>query len=189
MVAEAPLPSQLLAQLLEVSPLVVDELCHELAKEYEAGGRGFQLVQVAGGWRYQSHPDQAPYVERLVLEGQSGKLSAAALETLAIVAYKQPISRAQVASIRGVSVDGVMRTLTQRGYIEEVGKDPGPGQAVLFGTTTSFLEKLGLNDLTELPPLGDFVPDAEVVEQLERGLRPDRQPLRPEDALPADEEE
>lgn len=194
MVAEAPLPSQLLAQLLEVSPLVVDELCRELGDEYEADGRGFQLVQVAGGWRYQSHPDQAPYVERLVLEGQSGKLSAAALETLAIVAYKQPISRAQVASIRGVSVDGVMRTLTQRGYIEEVGKDPGPGQAVLFGTTPAFLEKLGLNDLAQLPPLGDFVPDAEVVEQLERGLRPDRQPLRPEDALsgdvlPGDEEE
>lgn len=187
MVAESPLPSQILAQLLEVSPLVVEELCHELAQEYGTDGRGFQLVQVAGGWRYQSHPSQAPYVERFVLEGQGGKLSAAALETLAIVAYKQPISRAQVASIRGVSVDGVMRTLGQRGYIEEVGKDPGPGQAALFGTTREFLEKLGLNDLTELPPLGDFVPDAEVVEQLERGLRPDRQPLRPEDAQPGDQ--
>jgi segregation and condensation protein B len=183
MVAEEPMAPHLLAQLLEISPVVVDALCRELADAYEAEDRGFQLIRVAGGWRYQSHPDQAPYVERLVLEGQTAKLSAAALETLAIVAYKQPISRAQVAAIRGVSVDGVMRTLQQRGFIVEVGKDPGPGQAVMFGTSVSFLQKLGLNNLNELPPLGDFVPTAQVVEQLERGLRPDRQPLRPEDAM------
>ena len=188
LVAEEPLTSHLLAQLLEVSPPVVDELCRELADGYDEEGRGFQLVRVAGGWRYQTHPDQAPYVERLVLEGQSGKLSAAALETLAIVAYKQPLSRAQVASIRGVSVDGVMRTLQQRGYIDEIGKDPGPGQAVLFGTTRLFLEKLGLNSLEELPPLRDFVPSADIVEQLEQGLRPDREPLRPEDAMARDDE-
>jgi segregation and condensation protein B len=189
LVAEEPLSPHLLGQLLEVSPAVVDEMCQELADSYEAEGRGFQLVRVAGGWRYQSHPDQAPYVERLVLEGQSGKLSAAALETLAIVAYKQPLSRAQVASIRGVSVDGVMRTLQQRGYIEEIGKDPGPGQAVLFGTTRLFLEKLGLDSLDELPALGDFVPAADVVEQLERGLRPDREELRPEDAMARSEDD
>ena len=183
MVAEEPIAPHLLSQLLEVSPVVIDSLCRELADGYESEGRGFQLVRVAGGWRYQSHPDQAPYVERLVLEGQTAKLSAAALETLAIVAYKQPISRAQVAAIRGVSVDGVMRTLQQRGFITEVGKDPGPGQAIMFGTSVSFLEKLGLNGLDELPPLGDFVPNAAVVEQLERGLPPDRQPLRPEDAV------
>ncbi|HEY3139641.1 MAG TPA: SMC-Scp complex subunit ScpB [Acidimicrobiales bacterium] len=183
MVAEEPIAPHMLSQLLEVSPVVIDSLCRELADGYESEGRGFQLVRVAGGWRYQSHPDQAPYVERLVLEGQTAKLSAAALETLAIVAYKQPISRAQVAAIRGVSVDGVMRTLQQRGFITEVGKDPGPGQAIMFGTSISFLEKLGLNGLDELPPLGDFVPNAAVVEQLERGLRPDRQPLRPEDAI------
>ena len=173
LVADDPLETNLIAQLLELAPAIVDELCRQLAAEYEAEGRGFQLVRVAGGWRYQTHPDQAPYVERFVLEGQSGKLSAAALETLAIVAYKQPISRAQVAAIRGVSVDGVMRTLQQRGYIDEIGRDPGPGQAVLFGTTRSFLEQLGLDALTELPALGDFVPSAEVVEQLEQGLRPD----------------
>jgi len=183
LVAEESMPSQLMGQLLEVSPAVVDDLCRELADSYEAGGHGFQLVRVAGGWRYQTHPDQAPYVERLVLEGQSGKLSAAALETLAIVAYKQPLSRAQVASIRGVSVDGVMRTLQQRGYIDEIGKDPGPGQAILFGTTRRFLEKLGLDSLDQLPALRDFVPGADVVEQLERGLRPDREELRPEDAM------
>jgi segregation and condensation protein B len=172
LVCEEPLAPHLLAQLLELSPVIVEQLCHELAAEYETEGRGFQLVRVAGGWRYQTHPDQAAYVERFVLEGQTAKLSAAALETLAIVAYKQPISRAQVAAIRGVSVDGVMRTLAQRGYIAEVGRDPGPGQATLFGTTRAFLEQLGLDSLDDLPALGEFVPHAEIVEQLEEGLRP-----------------
>ena len=173
MVAEAPVEPQLLAQLLEISPGHVDELCEELAAELDATDRGFTVAKVAGGWRFASHPDLAPYVERFVLEGQSARLSAAALETLAIVAYKQPVSRAQVSAIRGVNVDGVMRTLQQRGLIAEVGNDPGPGLALLYGTTPLFLERLGLNDLSELPSLGQFVPGAEVVEQLEAGLRPD----------------
>src|SRR3546814_5611895 len=146
----------------------ISELCSELAAEYEATGRGFVLAQVAGGWRFQSHPEQAAYVERFVLEGQSARLSGAALESLAIVAYKQPVSRAQVAAIRGVNVDGVMRTLQQRGFITEVGKDPGPGQAVLFGTSALFLERLCLNSIEDLPPLAAFVPGADVVEHLER---------------------
>ena len=173
LVSEQPIDVNLLAQLLELRPSIVEELCRELAAEYDEAGRGFQLARVAGGWRFQSNPDQAPYVERFVLAGQTAKLSAAALETLAIVAYKQPISRAQVASIRGVSVDGVMRTLQQRGYIAEVARDPGPGQASMFGTTQAFLEKLGVDSLSDLPALGDFVPAADVVEQLEQGLRPD----------------
>ncbi|HLM28422.1 MAG TPA: SMC-Scp complex subunit ScpB, partial [Acidimicrobiales bacterium] len=173
LVAEEPIDTNLLGQLLELGPAVADELCRDLAAEYEAQGRGFQLVRVAGGWRFQTHPDQAPYVERFVLEGQSAKLSAAALETLAIVAYKQPISRAQVGAIRGVNVDGVRRTLQHRGYIAEMARDPGPGQATLFGTTRAFLEQLGLDSLDQLPPLVDFVPGAAVVEQLEQGLRPD----------------
>jgi len=172
MVAEMPVEAQLLAQLLEIPVAKVGELCEELAAEYEASDRGFSLVQVAGGWRYQSHADLVPYVERFVLEGQSAKLSGAALETLAIVAYKQPVSRAQVAAIRGVDVDGVMRTLQQRGFIAEVARDPGPGQAVLFGTTPLFLERIGINGLDQLPPLSDFVPGADVVEHLEAGLRP-----------------
>jgi segregation and condensation protein B len=148
-------------------------MCAELQASYETEDRGFVLVRVAGGFRFQSHPDLAPYVERFVLEGQSARMSAAALETLAIVAYKQPVSRAQIAAIRGVNVDGVMRTLQQRGYIEEVARDPGPGQAVLYGTTRSFREKLGLDTLEDLPPLGDFVPGPEMVEALEHGLRPE----------------
>jgi segregation and condensation protein B len=171
MVSPEPVEPQLLAQLLEVPVATVERLCRRLAETYEEAGHGFQLVRVAGGYRFQSHPDLAPYVERFVLEGQSARLSAAALETLAIVAYKQPVSRAQVAAIRGVDPEGVMRTLQARGYITEVARDPGPGQAVLWGTTPLFLEKLGLNSLADLPPLADFVPGAEVLEALEEGLR------------------
>lgn len=173
MVTEEPATTQLLGQLLEMAPAVVDACCDELAASYRAEGRGFELVRVAGGWRFQSAPEMSAYVERFVLEGQTSKLSVAALETLAIVAYRQPVSRAQVAGVRGVNVDGVMRTLQVRGYIEEVARDPGPGQAALFGTTAMFLEKLGLDSLADLPPLGDFVPDAATVEAFETGFRPD----------------
>ncbi len=171
MVAEEPASPQLLAQLLEIAPARVEELCQELAAEYEAERRGFELVRVAGGYRFQSHRDLSAYVERFVLDGQSARMSAAALETLAIVAYKQPVSRVQVSAIRGVDADGVLRTLVQRGYVAEVARDPGPGQAVLYGTTPTFLERLGLDSLSDLPPLGEFVPGADVVEALEQGLR------------------
>jgi segregation and condensation protein B len=182
MVAEEPATTQLLGELLEVAPAELDATLHEMATDYETEGRGFALVQVAGGWRFESHEACAAYVERFVLSGQTARLSAAALETLAIVAYKQPVSRAQVAAIRGVNVDGVMRTLTQRGYITEVGHDAGPGQAVLFGTTSLFLERLGLNSLDQLPSLGDFIPGAEVVELLEHGLRVEPDAEGPEPA-------
>ena len=171
LVADEPVPPRLLAELLEIPAEQVENLCAELAAEYEAERRGFVLARVGGGYRFQTHRDVDAYVERFVLEGQSARLSAAALETLAIVCYKQPVSRAQVAAIRGVNVDGVIRTLQQRGYIEPVARDPGPGQATLYGTTRLFLERLGLDNLDELPPLGDFVPGPEVVEALEQGLR------------------
>jgi segregation and condensation protein B len=171
LVAVEPVPADMLAQLLELPVNVVNTLCAELEASYAEAGHGFQLVKVAGGYRYQTHPDLSPYVERFLLDGQRARMSGPALETLAIVAYKQPISRAQVASIRGVDPDGVLRTLQARGYITEVGRDPGPGQAILFGTTPSFLEKLGLDSLADLPPIAEFVPGADVVEALEHGLR------------------
>ena len=171
MVAEEPIPPHLLAQILEVTPARVEEVCQQLADGYAGEDRGFQLVRVAGGYRFQSHPDLAGYVERFALEGQATRLSPAALETLALVAYKQPVSRAQVAEVRGVTVDSVMRTLQHRGYITEVGRDPGPGQAVLYGTTPRFLEKLGIDSLEQLPALAQFVPGPEVMESLDAGLR------------------
>lgn len=171
MVATEPVPTGLLAELLELPAERVEELLAGLAADYRAEGRGFELVAIAGGWRYQSHPAYRGYVERFILDDAPHRLSPAALETLAIVAYKQPISRAQVAAIRGVNADGVMRLLSQRGYIAQVGRDDGPGQAVLFGTTPLFLERLGLARLAELPPLQDFVPDAGTVELLEQVLR------------------
>ncbi|HEY0521666.1 MAG TPA: SMC-Scp complex subunit ScpB [Ilumatobacteraceae bacterium] len=173
MVAAEPVAPDLLAQLLEQPTAVIERLCIELGAAYDEAGHGFQLVKVAGGYRYQSHADLAPYVERFLLDGQRARMSAAALETLAIVAYKQPLSRGQIASIRGVDPDGVLRTLQARGYVTEVSRDSGPGQAILYGTTPSFLEKLGLNSLADLPPIAEFVPGADVVEALEHGLRLD----------------
>lgn len=171
MVAVEPVPTDLLAQLLEQPSATIDRLCSELAAAYADAGHGFELVRVAGGWRYQTHAELAPYVERFLLDGQRARMSSAALETLAIIAYKQPLSRLQIASIRGVEPDGVIRTLVARGYVAEIGRDSGPGQAILYGTTPSFLEKLGLDSLDDLPPIAEFVPGADVVEALEHGLR------------------
>jgi len=171
LVAHDPVPAELLAQLLEEPTVMIDQWCDELAESYVAAGAGFELVHIAGGWRYQTAADLTPYVERFLLHDQRARLSGAALETLAIVAYKQPISRGQIASIRGVDPDGVLRTLQARGYIDEVGRDTGPGQAILFGTTGSFLEKLGLASLDDLPPIAEFIPGADVIEALEVGLR------------------
>ena len=184
MAATEPVEPALLAQLVELPVAQIESLCVQLAGEYEAQGRGFAIARVAGGYRFQTHPELAPYVERFVLEGQHARLSGPAFETLAIVAYKQPLSRGQIAAIRGVDVESVLRTLLQRGYVEEVGRDPGPGNAVLYGTTREFLERLGLDSLADLPPLGDFVPGREVVESLERGLRISDQPPAP--ATPAE---
>jgi segregation and condensation protein B len=170
MAAVEPVEPQVLAQLVEIPVSEVEALCEELAEEYEREGRGFTLTRVAGGYRFQTHPDLAPYVERFVLEGQTVRLSPASLETLAIIAYKQPVSRAQLAAIRGVNVESTLATLAQRGYVEEVGHDPGPGQAILYGTTRLFLERLGIDSVQDLPPLAEFVPEPSVVEALERGL-------------------
>ncbi|NND75536.1 MAG: SMC-Scp complex subunit ScpB [Ilumatobacter sp.] len=171
LVAHEPVPPELLAQLLEQPTTLIDQWCEELAQSYADRGHGFELRRVAGGFRYQTAGELTPYVERFLLHDQRARLSGAALETLAIVAYKQPISRAQVGAIRGVDPDGVLRTLHARGYVDEVGRDTGPGQAILYGTTSVFLEKLGLDSLDDLPPIAEFIPSADVVELLEHGLR------------------
>ncbi len=171
LVAVEPVTTKLLAQVLEQPAGVVEVLCNRLAATYDAAGHGFQLVKVAGGFRLQSRPELSAYVEKFILDGQQARISSAALETLAIVAYKQPISRAQISAIRGVDPESVLRTLQSRGYISEVARDDGPGLAVMYGTTPLFLERLGINSLEDLPPISDFVPDAGVVEALEAGLR------------------
>ena len=171
MVAIDPVSPSILAQLFEISVDEIERICNSMVDHYREAKLGFLLAHIGGGYRFQSSPEQAHWVERFVLEGQSRRLTAAAMETLAIVAYKQPISRAQISAIRGVDVEGVMRNLQQRGLIDEISRDTGPGNAVLYGTTQEFLERMGINSATDLPPLGEFVPGPEVVEALERSLR------------------
>ncbi|MBX7159170.1 MAG: SMC-Scp complex subunit ScpB [Acidimicrobiia bacterium] len=170
MVAEEPVDAGVLAQVLEVAVDVVRDGLASLAARYEERGHGFCLREVAGGWRFYSHPDSAAYVQRFVLESENPRLSKAALETLAIVAYRQPISRAQVAQIRGVNCDAVMRTLVLRGLIEVGGTDDGPGQAALYVTTPVFLERMGLRDIGELPPLAPFVPGPDAAARWDEAL-------------------
>ena len=171
LVAVEPLPPRLLAELVEEPVERVEDALAELAESYERDRRGFVLTRIAGGARLQTHPDLAPYVERFANREVSHRLSTAALATLAIVAYRQPVSRGQISSLRGVNVDGVTRLLEQRGYIEVVGHAEGPGQAALFGTTDLFLERLGLDSLDQLPPAAGFLPGPEVAGDLERDLQ------------------
>lgn len=171
-VADEPVPVTDLAALLEEPASDIEAELLRLRSEYEEEGRGIVLRNVAGGWRLATHPATAPFLERFVAENRNPRLTQAALETLAIVAYRQPVSRGQIAEIRGVSADSVIRTLVSRGHIEEVGRDPGPGNAILYGTTSAFLERMGLKGLDELPGLPGFMPDAEAVERMEAGLGP-----------------
>jgi len=158
LVVDTPIAGAELAAAVEEPVASVEDALRRLAAEYDDGVRGIQLREVAGGWRLYTREEYAPAVERLLLEGQRSRLSQAALETLAIVAYRQPVTRARIAAIRGVGVDGVMRTLVGRGLIEEVATDPetGGGQ---YATTGMFLEKLGLRSLAELPSLAPLLPD------------------------------
>jgi segregation and condensation protein B len=171
LVADEPVPENMLAQVLEVAQQDVAAAMHDLAARYTAEGRGFDLRAVAGGWRYYTRAEYAPVVEKFVRDGQEVRLTQAALETLAVVAYRQPVGRAQVSAVRGVNCDGVMRTLTLRGLVEEAGTDPESG-AILFRTTAYFLERLGLASLDQLPELAPFLPDQVDDEQDHRHARP-----------------
>jgi segregation and condensation protein B len=159
-VSDEPLPSGLIAQTLGLDRAAVDAMCERLAADVEARGSGLVLRTVAGGWRLFTHPETQDVVERFILSSRQARLTRASLETLAIVAYKQPVTRHQVSSIRGVNSDGVLRALTDRGLIEEAGRDEAPGRPLLYATTPRFLERLGLPSLAALPSLAPLLSEA-----------------------------
>lgn len=171
-VAERPVPA---AEMAEVTERPRDEITAELealAADYEARESGMVLKQVGGGWRFFSHPQARPYLEQFAASPAATRLSQAALETLSVVAYRQPVTRGQVSEIRGVDSERSLQTLERFGLVAEIGIAPGPGSPLLYGTTEMFVEKLGINGLDELPPLADHVPPPQVVEALERPFRP-----------------
>ena len=170
MVADEPVDEAALASALVLPRERVAALLRELVDDWSGAGggrpRGFELRRAGGGWRVYSRPDVAGVVSRFVLDGQTSRLSQAALETLAVVAYRQPVGRGRVSAVRGVNVDGVMRTLVARGLVEEAGPDPDTG-AVLYRTTTMFLERMGLESLDDLPPLAPYLPAEDDLDDLE----------------------
>jgi segregation and condensation protein B len=168
MVVDEPVSEVLLAQVTERPTDEVVAALRGLAADYDDAGRGFELRQVAGGWRFYTRASCAAYVERFVLEGQQARLTHAALETLAVVAYRQPVSRARVSAVRGVNVDGVMRTLVARGLVEEASHD-GEGGSILYRTTSYFLERLGLRGVDELPELAPFLPELDSLDEADSG--------------------
>lgn len=172
-VAETPVPREELSQVLEVPPAEVGEALDELGERLARRGSGLVLREAGGGWRLYTRPDLHPHLERYAASPSASRLSRAALEALAVVAYRQPVSRGQVSEIRGVDSEQALRTLERRGLIEVVGTAPGPGQALLYGTNDFFLEKMGLRSIDDLPPLADHVPPPDVVEALERPFRPE----------------
>lgn len=165
LVVDCPAGEDILASALGQPLTRVIEALHRLRDGYADGGRGIDLRQVAQGWRFHTRDVYAPFVERLLLDGQRARLTRAALETLAVVAYRQPVTRSRVAAVRGVNVDGVMRTLLVRGLIEEVGTDPQT-HGVLYRTTELFLERLGLSSLADLPPIAPLLPDIDTIDDV-----------------------
>ena len=165
MVVEEPVSEVVLAQITEYPTETVTEALKRLQSEYESEDRGFVLKQISGGWRFYSHPNLSPLVEKFVLDGQQAKLTQAALETLAVIAYRQPISRARVSAIRGVNVEAVMKTLVTRGLVEECGIEHETG-AILYRTTSYFLERIGLNRVEDLPALAPFLPDIDGLDEV-----------------------
>jgi segregation and condensation protein B len=165
-VALEPISAEELADVAEVDAAEVTTTLRRLRDEFIDERRGFQLAELASGWVMQSSPEVASWVTKFASRDVSHRLSSAALETLAIIAYRQPISRAQITALRGVNVDGVSRLLEQRQYIEEIGRAGGPGQPILYGTTELFLDRMGLASLDDLPPIEEFMPPIEMANQL-----------------------
>ncbi|MDO8886103.1 SMC-Scp complex subunit ScpB [Candidatus Oleimmundimicrobium sp.] len=173
-VADEPLTLKKLIKITGFDGELIEKNLKKLVDEYQQGNRGIQLREVAEGYRFFTHPAYAPFIEELVLSADYRKLSQASLETLAIIAYRQPVTRSQIGAIRGVNSMGAIASLQEKGLIKEVGREHGPGQPILYGTTKIFLENFGLKNIKELPPLKDFAPDDETIEQLQLTLMADR---------------
>lgn len=171
-VTEAPVPLGELAEVLELPKQRVESLLDELSKELEDRDSGLVLRQAAGGWRLYSHPDAYPFLERFSSSATARKLSPAALETLSVIAYRQPVARSQITEIRGVDSDSAVRTLERLGLVAEKERLTIPGNPAVYVTTDLFLEKMGLDSLAGLPPLADHIPPADTVDALEETLRP-----------------
>jgi len=166
-VSDEPVSAVRLAKLLEAAPGAVESALANLAEEYRESDRGFQLREVAGGWRFYTHPAHHDIIERYVLSWDTRRLSQAALEAMSVVAYHQPVTRQGINAVRGVNSEGVVASLVEKGLVREVGRDRNAGNAILYGTTLNFLEKFGLKDISELPPVAEFAPD----EVTERSIR------------------
>jgi segregation and condensation protein B len=171
-VAEEPVSTEELAEVVELPKAEVVDALETISQEL-AASHGIDLRNVGGGWRLYTDVDALPYLEKYATTDRARQLSNASMETLAVVAYKQPVSRGQVTEIRGVDSDHALKNLERRGLVAEVGTAPGPGQAILYGTTPLFLEKMGVAAVSDLPPLADHVPPAQIVETLELPLRPE----------------
>jgi len=165
LLADEPMSVLSLAQATRQPTAEVEETVRALAQEYDESVRGFDLREVAGGWRYYTRSECSPLVERYVLDGQQARLTQASLETLAVIAYRQPVTRGRVSAVRGVNVDGVIRTLVTRGLIEEAGHED-ESSAILYRTTSTFLERLGIASLADLPPLAEHLPDLADLEEV-----------------------
>jgi len=165
-VSDEPVAAARLARLVDAAPGDVEAALADLAEEYRESNRGFQLREVAGGWRFYTHPAHHDVIEQYVLSWDTRRLSQAALEALAVVAYHQPVTRAGVNAVRGVNSEGVLASLVEKGLVRETGRDRNAGNAILYGTTLNFLEKFGLKDISELPPLAEFAPDTDTAQAI-----------------------
>lgn len=176
-VSDEPVSAARLAKVVDASPGDVEEALANLAEEYHEAERGFQLREVSGGWRFYTHPAHHDVIETYVLSWDTRRLSQAALEALAVIAYHQPVARGGVNAVRGVNSEGVISSLVEKGLVREVGRDKNAGNSILYGTSRNFLEKFGLKDLSELPPIAEFAPDTETEHAIRERLSTGNGPI------------
>jgi segregation and condensation protein B len=184
LVSDEPLSPAKTAEVLEISEREAEQALDELANDLQRDERGIQLRRIAGGYRFFTHPGHAHYIEKLVVSWDSRRLTQAALETLAVIAYKQPVAKAEISAIRGVSADAAVASLMSKGLVKELGREKSPGSPILYGTSRLFLEKFGINHLKDLPPLAEFEPDPMIRGEVEARLGMPAETEEGEEAVP-----